>query len=397
VSKTAIPPVCTSHSATRFLDDADQPHPVSSPPGGSEVLVRRRNGFRQRCVASSTCAPQGADGPDPLGPSAPPVPPSRPQTRRQILDGLRAKMRALEGASTWLPASCPMSHAPVAPTQPLPRSAQTPAPPSRMLPHPESGVFALPSPEVSASLPAAWTLGEAAFDDLLPGGGLDPAGVIELKPGDHGDWPAVLTFAACLAVRRRSGSVGGKGEASRSGLSSPVVWCSMSALAGENGRLYGRGLAHLGLSPEAVIAVEAPRAADALWTLEESLRSRALSLVVGMLTEVDLTPSRRLGLAAAAGLTPALLLTLPASAPAPSATLRLRLCRLPSAPHPIDPKAPGRPRFRLSLERSRGNARGDGAVSLELQWCNVAHRFHLATSVAHRTYAPADARLRAWG
>ena len=67
--------------------------------------------------------------------------------------------------------------------------------------------------------------------------------------------------------------------------------------------------------------VEAPSEADALWVLEEGLGAGNLSLVIGQVKEVDLTPSRRLGLAAAAGSTPALVLTLPTSPPAPAAAL----------------------------------------------------------------------------
>ena len=172
----------------------------------------------------------------------------------------------------------------------------------------------------------------------------------------------------------------------------PMLWCATSPLVAEHGRLNGQGLAGLGLAPDALIAVEAAREADALWALEEGLRSGVLSLAVGVLTEIGLTPSRRLGLAAAAGRTAALLLTLPGSSPVPTAALRLRLKRLPSAPHPFDPKAPGAPRIRLTVERSRGAPPAVETLSLELEWCDVTHRFRMAAGMADRAHATAVAR-----
>jgi protein ImuA len=238
-------------------------------------------------------------------------------------------------------------------------------------------------------------LGEALFDARLPGGCLDPASLIELKPADHGDWPATLAFAACLAVRCLDA---GRAGARQKSMAQPVLWCSTTPLVAEHGHLHGRGLAGLGLAPETLISVEAAREADALWTLEEGLRSGALSLAVGVLKAVELTPSRRLSLAAAQGRTPALLVTLPASAPAPSAAVRLRLRRLPSAPHPLDPRALGPPRIRLMLERCRRAPSAVETVSLDLEWCDVTYRFHMASGVGDRAFAaPGTTRARARG
>ncbi len=260
-----------------------------------------------------------------------------------------------------------------------------------------------PWPDVSASPRSplarvdAWTLGEAAFDACLPGGGLDSAGLVELKPGDHGDWPATLTFALCLTVRRQMGSLEGEAApgAPRTVPKKPVLWCTTPRFASEYGRLYGPGLAGLGLSPASLIMVDAPRESDALWALEEGLRSGGIMLAVGLLKEVDLTPSRRLGLAASTGRTPGLLLTPPSSPPAPSASLRLRLRRLPGASHPLDRSAPGAPRVRLTLERCRGAPPAAETLSLDLEWCDVTYRFRLVADVADRAHATPGARQRA--
>ncbi|MEZ5816918.1 MAG: hypothetical protein R3D44_07540 [Hyphomicrobiaceae bacterium] len=299
-----------------------------------------------------------------------------------MLAGLRAKVRALEGdVTSWLAQSSTQAD-----LEPLPRGAETfghaPEAPRRLRPI----VSALSLPPAS---PGAWTLGEAAFDANLPGGSLDRAGLIEMKPKEHGDWPATLAFAACLAMRRRL-ALGARGASS-----GPVLWCTTPHFRAEHGGLYGPGLVDLGLSPDHVIMVDAPREAEALWVLEEALRSGSVSLAVGLLKEVDLTPSRRLGLAASAGQAPALLLTLPSNPPAPSASLRLRLQRAPAGLHPLDARAPGAARLRLTLERCRGAPSLDESRSFDLEWCNVTYRFRMAADVADRAYAAPQAGERA--
>lgn len=315
----------------------------------------------------------------------------QPSDNRTLLGRLREQVRRLEGEAARSLAG------PLGVTSRVPRDAEVSGQPMGMCPRPRPGASASfqsasTEPASASGAPCGWDLGEPACDRLFPRGCLDPAGLIELKPAGHGDWPATLAFAACLAVRRLVGA-GGAGR----GRAGPVLWCTTAPFVAEHGRLHGHGLGALGLAPEALITVDAPREADALWVLEQGLRSRALSLVVGMLREVPLTPSRRLGLAAAAGETPALLLTLPASAPAPSARARLRIGRLPSAPHPIDPRAFGAPRFRLALERCRQAPSAVETGSFDLEWCDVTYRFHLAPGVADRALAAPDARSRARG
>lgn len=336
----------------------------------------------KRCVPR-TPMPHGADAPDPQAASAPPLRSLDPKERRRLLARLRAEVRALEGNVTgWLaePAARPDEPSPV------PQSMEA-AGHARAVP-------CQPRPSVAASFsstvaPGVWTLGEAAFDACLPGGRLDPAGLIELKPRSHGDWPVVLTFAACLAMRRQlAAGVSRKAAA-------PILWCATSHCRAEHGWLYGPGLVGLGLSPESLVLVEAAREADALWALEEGVRSKALSLAIGLLKEVGLTPSRRLGLAASAGETPALLLTLPSSPPAPSASLRLRLQRAPAGPHPLDARAPGVVRLRLTLERCRGAPAMVEARSFDLEWCDVTYRFRMAAAVADRAYRAPQAGQRA--
>jgi len=82
-------------------------------------------------------------------------------------------------------------------------------------------------------------------------------------------------------------------------MAGPVFWV---APAWEGARLYGPGMANLGLDPGRVTFISAGHATDILWTLEEVLRAGAVPLVVGELpAPPGLTALRRMQLAAEAG------------------------------------------------------------------------------------------------
>ncbi len=204
----------------------------------------------------------------------------------------------------------------------------------------------------------------------------------EVKPAAEG--PAAATAAAAhafalrLAVRRLDQ------RHARCARHAPrVLWCTTAAAANETGRLYGPGLTSLGLNPRAVILVETARQTDTLWAIEEGLRAHAVSLVIGMLDDVDLTPARRLSLAAEQNRTPCLLIT-HARGPSTGATAtRWRVGPAASSPHPFDVRAPGAARFSVSLERCRRSPFGTGA-SFALEWSDETCAFRLAADVAHR-------------
>ena len=206
----------------------------------------------------------------------------------------------------------------------------------------------------------------------------------EIKPRGYGDWPAALAFALRLAVRRVAS------WPAESGLPPSILWCQPAAHAGELGRLYAPGLEDLGLPLETVLMVETQRASEALWAMEEGLRSRALALVIGQIDKADLTSSRRLGLAAAAGRTPILLLSGSSTAAAPAAMTRWRVGRRTS--HPFDRLGMVLPRIELALERCRGRALFN-EVSQIVEWCDAARCFRLAASLADRAPREGAARL----
>nr|WP_255635638.1 hypothetical protein [Azospirillum sp. 412522] len=139
--------------------------------------------------------------------------------------------------------------------------------------------------------------------------------------------------------------------------------------------LYAPGLAAYGLTPDRLVAVRAGRAVDALWVMEEALRSSALSAVLGELEGLDLTASRRLQLAAESSGVTGFLLDLSAGGPVrrksgrvdglSAAVTRWRLDAAPSldeedaASRPVGAlRSLGTPRWSVALERCRSGRQG---------------------------------------
>lgn len=314
-------------------------------------------------------------------------------SRTALLDDLRQRIDALERngrATASLPRRFSLSQTYSLPV-PLSGVGDATVPPDqRMPPHPPPAsptlsVFsaAEPSPTFSPAFFSSalhaerWTFGTPDLDALLPDGALDVAALHEIKPRSYLDWPAALLFACRLAVRRFRAGV------SR-GVVPTLLWCHTTARGNDLGRPYGPGLERLGLPAEALIIVETARASETLWAMEEGLGARGVALVVGSVDRVDLTPSRRLSLAAAAARTPCLLLTAPEAAAAPAATTRWRVGRAPSAGQRFDAAAVGSARLALDLERCRGSTPLLETVSSTVEWCDAARGFRLVACVGHR-------------
>lgn len=237
-----------------------------------------------------------------------------------------------------------------------------------------------------------WTLGCEAFDARFPNG-LDGAGVHEVKPfplhgkagASAGDWMAGLGFALRLGVRRlRQMDESGK----RGGF---ILWCATRSFAAEFGRLSWHGLAALGLDPARVLIVAARREAEALAALEDGLRSGSAALALGVFNEIELSPARRLSLAAAAGRTPCLAVTHPAGASAAATATRFQIARERSAPHPFDLRAPGAARFRIALARCRARPANANRPPVILEWSDETQAFRMAPGVADRAACPGGA------
>jgi protein ImuA len=218
------------------------------------------------------------------------------------------------------------------------------------------------------------TLGIDDIDTRLPGGGLAAAGVHEIAAAAPGDVAAASGFAAALMARRLTRL---PPEDTR-----PVLWCRHGRAVAEYGRLYGPGLAAFGLAGERLLSLSLARPRAILWTLEEALKSTALSGVIADMTAdaLDLTASRRLMLAARRAGVPCLMVFAHPLTGATAAFTRWRIAPHASGPPAFDAAAPGLAAWTLTLERSRAGRPGQWTV----EWHHATHRFALVPALRHR-------------
>lgn len=201
-----------------------------------------------------------------------------------------------------------------------------------------AAIEALPpkSPTSAGSIP----LGAGMIDAAL-GGGIARAALHEAAGAD-GNTGGLIGFALGLAARA---SLGG----------APVLWVQHGLAALEAGGLYGPGLAAFGLPMERLLVLRAKRRIDALWAMEEGLKSPALSVLVGEFADgrgIDLTVTRRLALAARESGGLGLLLLHRASDEASAAQTRWTVTSAPSVPRDTFGGI-GRTAIALHLTRNR--------------------------------------------
>jgi hypothetical protein len=345
--------------------------------------------------------------------------------RAVVLDRLRESIQRIEGRTARLDippvfgAEAPRHNLPDHPSGDphedggcaLPRTALPPAPPSSPSPAPVSNV----------SISQAWTLGAATADDMIGPAGLDPGGVHEIKPvglrttgtsacetaawpsSPDADWSAAWGAARVFALAllsRRFHMLARSGDTTRLAL-----WCQVRASVDDLGAIYAPGLAAFGIAAKRLLIVEVDTARDALWVLEEALRAGSLALVAGTLEAVDLTPARRLRLAAQAHRTPCLVLTHPQAQPMAATASRWRIGPLASAPHPFargSPTAPGSGADRLpgarrlvvGLERLRAQPLAGMVSQACVSWCDETFRFRMAAPVRDRADETGTSWLR---
>lgn len=171
------------------------------------------------------------------------------------------------------------------------------------------------------------------------------------------DMAALLLFA----LSRR---IGGDGR--------PVLVTAPRAWFAEHGRPYGPGTAgHLW------ILAPVNTAAEALWTLEQALRSGAVSLALGAVDGASLAQTRRLDFAAKQG--EAVGLVLPRDLEGLSAARRRwRISTTTSGLDPDDARAPGPARLTAELVRGRGERPGVWMLEQD----DETHRLRLADRLA---------------
>jgi len=130
--------------------------------------------------------------------------------------------------------------------------------------------------------------GVLALDRHLPGRGLTLGALHEvIEHGPAAEFAGSATFfTAGIAAR----------------LKGPVLWCLTRR------DLFAPGLMKVGLHPDRIIYAETNRDADVLPLIEEGLHQKGLGAVIGEVSRLGLTASRRLQVAAEASGVPALVI-----------------------------------------------------------------------------------------
>jgi protein ImuA len=201
----------------------------------------------------------------------------------------------------------------------------------------------------------------------LEGEGRIPAphlGLEEAAAAEPRDWGAAAAFALWRA--------GGADDPR------PLALVTVKAWRAERGGFSARGLAALGIDPQGVIQVRAERETEALWALEEALKSGAVRGAIGTVEQASLVATRRLDFAAREGRATGVVLRICGTGDLSAARLRWRLGARPSAPHPFDPRAPGDARLKAELVRRRDGPLG----AWDLEQDHETHRLRLAAGLA---------------
>jgi protein ImuA len=207
--------------------------------------------------------------------------------------------------------------------------------------------------------------GVSALDRHLPGKGVTLGSLHEvIEAGPASEFAGTATFfAAGIAAR----------------LKGPVLWCLTRR------DLFAPGLMQVGLHPDRVIYAETCRDADVLPLIEEGLHQKGLGAVVGEVSRLGLTASRRLQVAAEASGVPALVIRrwwtvaqkdltkLPTAA-----STRWRVSPVPSEVVPAGGLKRGR--WRVELVRCRGAE----PCSWILEACDAQGRLALPANLADR-------------
>jgi protein ImuA len=139
----------------------------------------------------------------------------------------------------------------------------------------------------------------------------------------------------------------------------------------EIGLPYGLGLRSFGLEAEAIVLIRTDTITELLWAMEEAIACRAVAVVVADIAyahkALDFTASRRLVLRAAESGASVFFVRYAREREASAAKFRWKVEPSLSRPPPFDNRAPGPPRWRVTLEKgSLGKRRTapDGDVFL---------------------------------
>ena len=187
----------------------------------------------------------------------------------------------------------------------------------------------------------------------------------EVAAAAPGDWGAALGFGLSRLAARSEPDP------------RPLALVMLKTWMRERGRPYGRGLAQLRAHP-LLITVE--REAQAVWALEEALKSGAVSGALATVEAPAFVATRRLDFAARAGGAMGILLRARPEQDLSAARLRWQVGALVSRRDDLDPRAPGPLRWRAELTRRRDAA--PGAFTVEWEEGDATPRLRLADRLA---------------
>jgi protein ImuA len=138
----------------------------------------------------------------------------------------------------------------------------------------------------------------------------------------------------------------------------PLALVTTAAWLRERGRPFARGLAGWGAGPERLIWVRADKEDQALWALEEALKSGAVAGGLATVEHPAFVATRRLEFAARAGGALGVLVRAGPAEDLSAARRRWRIAARPSAAGFFDAAAPGPVRLRAELVRRRDGPPG---------------------------------------
>lgn len=204
--------------------------------------------------------------------------------------------------------------------------------------------------------------GLAAIDNHLPGGGLKLGSLHEVSGGGNGavDGAASALFSAGIAAR----------------LKGKILWCVTRP------DLFMPALTQAGLSQNRLIIVECRDEKGVLDCFEEGLRCNGFGAIIGEVSKLPMTMSRRLQLAAEASGVVGIAVrrwrhfsgAVDYGQPTAAAT-RWRISVRPSTPLPV--QGVGRARWSLELLRCRGGE----CANFEVEACDAKGRLALPANM----------------
>lgn len=227
----------------------------------------------------------------------------------------------------------------------------------------------------------------------------DPQALPAVQPGLEetaaacpADWPQAAAFALHRAQGAPDKAASDKGAQDKAAQDKaaqgkafhdkadrrPLLFVSTADWARERGRLSVRGLARMGLDLKGLLCIWADKDLDALWALEEALKSGAVRGAVGTVGQAAFVATRRLDFAARAGRASAVLLRARGGEDLSVARLRWQVSAMASGVDPYDRQAPGPARLHAALTRRRDGPLGAWILEQD----DGTHRLRLAAGLA---------------